>query len=149
MNQLSAAVLDPENYSYKEREHTAPELKEGETLIFDEPGRVLQVWENYRICYRSHYFRVIKLPSSHYVLRVKHRVVEEIEIGFGRQCMRSLELLDSDSRFMLFWGMFAIKYRSAREASAQTAKEYREAFAAGRLKKRKMPRRDEYKVWID
>jgi hypothetical protein len=56
---------------------------------------------------------------------------------------------DDRGAFWLCWYLIDVA-RSAHAAGRQeAAKEYREAFVDGRLKKRKLPARDDVKVWIE
>lgn len=139
----SAALLDPENYAYREREWRAPALNADETMILDEPGRVLN-----NTCYRSHHFRVVLPEFGQYMLRVKHGGgTETWSIGYTKQVIEAIASLDSDSRFLMLHTLMRANQESARIASERTAAIWRQAAAEKRLKTRKV--KGGVKVWIE
>jgi hypothetical protein len=139
----SPAVLDPTNYAYREREWRAPALNADETLIIDEPGRVLK-----NTCYRSHSFRVVQPEFGQYILRVRHGGgTEAWPIGWTKQVIEAIASLDSDSRFLMLHTLMCAHQESARIATERTAAIWRKAAAEKRLKTRKV--KGGVKVWIE
>lgn len=149
--ELSAAVLAPDNYCYRERQWRAPPVEEGEEIIFDEPGRVLGRDENGRngVCCRSHYFRVTKPQFGRFMLRVRHGGGDRsFELDYNRLAIDGMALMDSDSRYRLLWMLLKVHQDAASEAATETAQKYRRAFVEGRLRKRKIRGQEAYKVEI-
>lgn len=147
MNTLPASLLAPDNYSYKERDLRAPVLiprdHEDQTLVFDEPGRVLN-----NVCYRAYYFRVIKPEFGPYMLLVKHGGgTESWRMEYTKQVIDALASLDSDSRYLILHAIMRAHQESARIASEKTAAIWRRAAAEKRLKTRKV--KGGVKVWIE
>jgi hypothetical protein len=122
----------------------APDVAEGETILFSECGRVLN-----NIDYRSHYFRLIKGEYGDVVLLVKHGGGQErIREHLLRKIVKTLELLDSDNRYMTLYAVFQAYREGKKHGEEVTAMKYREAFVSGRLKKRKVRNSSSVKVWI-
>lgn len=144
---LSPAALAPDNYSHREREWTAPSLPEESTLIFDEPGRVLN-----NVCYRSHYLRVFKPVLGEYfgqyMLIVKHGGgVESWPMGHTKQVIDALGILDSDSRYLLLYTLMRAHQESERRTVEKQNVFWRQAAAEKRIKTRKV--KGGVKVWIE
>lgn len=147
---LTPAILAPDNWSYKEREWRAPPVNPDEELIFDEPGRVLgRDSDGYNgTDYRSHYFIVVKPKYGQHRLRVRHGGgVIELSLGYRQQVVDALGVLDSDARYLLLFEIMKIRDTATSVASGVTAAHWRDAFASGRLRKRKQ--RDGVTVWIE
>ncbi len=116
----------------------APTLKDGDVLLFDEPGRCGGMDSH------CHHYRFLKGST----LLVAH--------GGGEERMRvslprgfSLDVLDSNTRYWIFNAIHHAAKDAEREAEKNTSYEYRKAFADGRLKKRRLPKRGVCKVWIE
>lgn len=124
----------------------APEVPANETIIFDEPGRVLN-----RVDFTSHHFRVTREGDSLFRLRVRHGAGDEVvPLGYGyRGVAAALAMLDSDSRYQMLYALHAVRREGRDEGRATTRGQYVRAFADGRLKKRKVRGRAEVKVWIE
>ena len=129
----------------------APALKDGETLIYDECGRVFD-----HVDYRSHWFRLVKGEFGGWWIRVKHGGgEEEFMIDHGgssperNRIVAALRPLDSDTRYYILHKIFNVYKDAILGAAKVTAEKYGRAFAEGRLKKRKARGRGEVKVWIE
>jgi len=128
----------------------APSVPRGETILFDEPGRV---WDrksaggNYDVCYRAYHFRVTKCDGIS-TLRVKHGGGEEAW-RLGSAMEHALATMSSDARFFVLHAIMCAHHESARREREFTAHEYREAFVEGRLRKRKVRGQAQVKVWIE
>ena len=123
----------------------APDLSEGDTLIYSECGRVLD-----NTCYRSHYFRLVRGQYGGYYLLVKHGGGQErTKIAYSNRIIPSLENLDSDARYFIFHTMHRIELEARTLAVENTASKYRAAFVNGKLKKRKLRGQPSVKVWIE
>jgi hypothetical protein len=117
-----------------------PDLAERDVLLFDEPGRCGGL-----DCH-SHHFRLVK--NSGPELLVRHGGGDE---RFRVSLPRGFDFgaMDSNTRYWLFHAIYRA-YADGRSAAAgETAREYNAAFAEGRLKKRKLPGRNQYRIWID
>lgn len=140
----SPAVLDPENYSYREREWRAPAIPESFTLVFDEPGRVLG-----NVCYRSHYLRVTKDEfGSFHQLHVQHGAgTESWRFTYLKSVIDALASLDSDSRYLLLHTIMRANQESATRTAEKVAANWQKAAAQKRIKTRKV--KGGVKVWVE
>lgn len=137
-----------------------PTLKDGDTLIFDEPGRCKpKVHETTSaIDFHCHHFRLVvaKHTVRSYVLLVKHGGGEErIELaGSYKRIEELLRLHDSDGRYLLLHTLYDV-HKEARRAGERAASHlYVVAFIEGRLRKRRQRGAAEgslsqTKVWIE
>lgn len=149
---LTEAILDPANYSYRDRNWRAPKVEDTSTVIFDEPGRVLPQAPYGRngVDCRSHYFRVSKAQFGGFFLHVQHGGGEETwKLDYDRHSIDALGALDSDARYRLLWVIMQAHHDSAHTAQAKEAAYWREAAASKRIRTRKMPGRNEVKVWVE
>lgn len=122
----------------------APDLLDGDTLIYDECGRVMDKTD-----YRSHYFRLVKDSFGSCYLLVKHGAGQErISTGWSKRIIPSLADLDSDSRYFMLHTLHKMYGYGAQQARTATEHQYRTAFVDGRLKKRKVRGQSAVKVWI-
>ncbi len=145
----SPAVLDPTNYSYRERDLRAPVLitrdHEGQTLVFDEPGRVLN-----NVCYRSHYLRVVKPEYGPYTLLVKHGAgTESWRMDYTKQTIDALASLDSDGRYLVLHTIMRAHQESRERTAEKVNATWRKAAAEKRIKTRKLPGQNAVKVWVE
>jgi hypothetical protein len=123
------------------REPSAPELQEGDTLLFDEPGRCGGLDSH------CHHYRLVK-DGSRTSLLVRHGGGEErVRVCLPRGF--SLEGTDSNTRYWLLNAIYHAHAEGKRAGLDSESSRWRTAFADGRLKKRKMPGRDAVKVWIE
>lgn len=140
-----------EEKNWGAEEWRAPQLEEGDTLLFSECGRVVKAHtyghDRDGIDYRSHYFRIVKRHGACYLL-VKHGGGQE---GF-RLDYRAAQFfapLDSTERYLLMHTFYNTHAHARRSATRETAETYQRAFAEGRLKKRKVRGTETVKVWIE
>jgi|SRR5690606_24006815 len=146
---------------YGERQFDPVSLLTSEEIVEtrDLPGFVHD-----RVTYESHHFWIhfCRYPRrkpninpdderfSSVLIRVHHGGGWEVWRG-DRMLAAALHLYGDDDigAFWMCWSLIDIA-TSARSAGRQeSAVEYRQAFADGRLKKRKLPRRSEVKIWIE
>lgn len=140
---LPASLTDPENYSYREREWAAPAVSEGDVIMFDEPGRVLN-----NVCYRAYHFRVVKPEFGPYTLLVKHGGgTESWRMEYTTRVIDALQSLDSDSRFLLLHTIMRAHHESARITAEKLNASWQRAAAQKRIKTRKV--KGGVKVWIE
>lgn len=122
-----------------------PTVQEGETVLFREPGRVLDLKSeggNYNVCYRSFAYAVTVGPHGHpYTLRTKSGLGDRIQ-RIPKQAARVLESLDSDARFFLCHALRDAFDEGAKIEGARVDLQYR-------LKKRKVRGQASAKVWIE
>ena len=141
-------VTDPSNYSWRERERTRPSVPEDETIVFDEPGRILPGHDRGTDC-RSHYFVMTTSFGGAPTLYVKHGAGErKYRLGWDPRIVESLRILDSDHRFRMLLTLAQLSDAGRREGYRVGAAEYRDAFIEGRLRKRKLRGREEFKIEI-
>jgi len=146
--------METEERNWGAEECRAPTIYEGDELLFSECGRVIKArtygHDGNGIDYRSHYFRIVKRSGRAFLL-VKHGGGEErFEIDYNaKRAAQFFEPFDSNQRYLLMHMLFQIYKHAQRAASEETAAKYKQAFVNGRLKKRKMPRSDVVKVWIE
>jgi hypothetical protein len=134
----------------------APTLQEGDELLYDECGRVHEkgTWGNSANCgidYRSHYFRIVKAQYGGCWLLVKHGGGEErIQLDYNVHHVKLIfDLLCSDRRYLLMHMLHSVHREALKQGQDDTARHYQKAFIEGRLKKRKLPKQDAVKVWIE
>ena len=127
----------------------APTVPDDETLLYLEPGRVLQQGRD-RVDYGSFWYS-LSLRLGRLLLRVKHGAGEEChDLGYENpQKLAAFAALDSDSRFMMFHTIRGLGEESAKMAASKMRHDYAKAFVDGRLRKRKQRGANEVKVWID
>ncbi len=127
----------------------APKITKGETILFDEPGRVLGARGSAVDCC-SHYFRVTKPEYGDYTLRVKHGAGEEsFQLSWDSRLIDGLQQMDSDNRFRLLWMIMDGHHRTAECTAEKINATWRKAAAEKRIKTRKLPKQNAVKVWIE
>lgn len=117
-----------------------PTLTEGDTLLFDEPGRCGGIDSH------SHHYRVVK--NCGFFLLFRHGGGEG-RIRLSNPRALNFEAMDSNTRYWIMNAIFHAQNDARREGLSEASQEYRQAFAEGRLKKRKMPKSSGVKVWIE
>jgi hypothetical protein len=129
----------------------APMVGEKETILFDECGRVLNHGDRYNVDYRSHYFRLVREQFGGYALYVKHGGGQErLSLSYAKPTLLAgMEGMTSDQRYLLFHTLYVVASDQADAAAQAMAQTYRKAFIEGRLKKRKRPGQESYKVWME
>ena len=140
-----------EKENYGAEKWRAPELKDGDRLIFDEPGRLLDNYDGRagQYCSRAYYFRVVAGEFGGLRLLVNHGGGQE-DIPLGGKFMGiepSLQQLNGEGRYRLLAAIYHVQEDQKQAARSETAAEYRRAFVEGRLKKRKV--KQGVKVWIE
>lgn len=114
-----------------------PTLAEGDTLLFDGPGRCGRGCDSH-----CHHFRVAKNGSAYHLL-VRHGGGEErISFGHSRQpAVLSLLGLAEEDCYWLLQMIYHSVQGQVREAIAETEDKWRRAAAEKRIKTRKQPGR--------
>lgn len=138
------------------QEWRAPAVPEDETILFDEPGRVLihrrtPESKGAPVDYCAYHFRVTKPDFGLVCLRVRHGAGDEqMFIGHPDEpIVQALASLDSDARFAVLHALRKQRTDGEKYGMRAAAGQYKQAFADGRLKKRKVRGRAEVKVWIE
>jgi hypothetical protein len=123
-----------------------PVAQDTDTVLYSECGRILN-----NVDFRSHSFKLVKHGGLGYSLLVRHGAGDErVFLGFAYRGIEAIfKSLDSDSRYLLLNTLLNVKHDAERAARENTAKEYRQAFVDGRLKKRKQRGQGSVKVWIE
>jgi hypothetical protein len=154
MNTTTNNLETREERNYGAEPWRAPDLAEGDTLLYSECGRIIKAHTyghgSNGVDYRSHYFRVVKNGSYCYLL-VKHGAGRErIQIDYSAQrAAQFFDHLDTNESYLLMHMLFSLYKQTRRDAEAATAATYKSAFISGKLKKRKARGQDSVKVWID
>lgn len=118
-----------------------PVAAEGDTVLFAEHGRILD-----KIDHRSHSFKVVKAQYGGTYLLVRHGGGDErMQIDYSNRIAKCFEPLDSDTRYYLLRRMYESLSDAKRGAASETATKYAQAFAEGRLKKR----RRNHRVYVE
>ena len=122
-----------------------PDLAETDKLLFDEPGRCGGMDSH------SHHYRVVLAQWGGLALLVRHGGGDErIELGGHKDGMVSaLTALDSNQRYWILSRMYNAQHYAAMAATDREGARWRQAAAEKRVKTRKMPGRDQVKVWIE
>lgn len=128
-----------------------PPVPEGETLVYDEPGRCAPAPQvkGQAIDYHSHHFRVTHRGYGAR-LWVRHGGGDEV-MDFGRRdcIIELLAPMNSDARYLMLHALYSARSDGARAAEETERQLWRQAAAEKRIKTRKMPRRETVKVWIE
>ena len=121
-----------------------PELRDGDTLLFDEPGRCGGLDSH------SHHFRVVKHGCGSVSLLVRHGGGGERILLFPHRDLAAiLGTMDSTARYWMLATIHAAHGDGASNARENESYRWKEAAAEKRIKTRKQPARGIVKVWID
>lgn len=123
-----------------------PALAEGDTLIYDEPGRCGGIDSH------SHHFRLVKMQYGGHALLVRHGGGDErVSLGYSANLMLvgPMEGLDSNARYWLLHGAYSLYRDTKQHVAEQVTARFKSAFVEGRLKKKKVRGRNVCKVWIE
>jgi hypothetical protein len=134
-----------DQFSGPENAWRSPMTPANETVLYDEPGRilVLKPESNFDVCFQAYHFRITKDT-----LYVKHGGGQE---SFRLPCSmsRAFATMTSDARYFTCHAIMDAAHEAQRAAVADTSRRYHEAFVNGRLKKRKLRGQALAKVWIE
>lgn len=133
--------------SFSTRQPSPPELRVGDELLYDEPGRCGGL-----DCH-SHHFRLVRsyYHVNDYDIVVRHGGGDErVSLGVvGRRLVPSFDALDSNGRFWLMHTLYSVQTATQRETGEKVAQYWRAAAAEKRIKTRKLRGRGQIKVWIE
>ena len=119
----------------------APELAEGDTLLYDEPGRCGGV--------NSHHLhlRVVRERWGGFILLVRHGLGDErIKItGSGKW----LDSLRPGNRYWVLHAIFCAQNDAARNAKGEETARWSQAAAEKRIRTRRARGSSSVKVWIE
>lgn len=126
------------------RQPSPPDLREGDELLYDEPGRCGGL-----DCH-SHHFRLVKNSYGCTVL-VRHGGGDEcVAMGtVGKLLAPSFAALDSNGRYWLMHALYSAHSHAQLIAESATAQRWRQAAAEKRIRTRKQRGRGMVKVWIE
>jgi hypothetical protein len=134
-----------EEYRYETVEGRKPTIGLEDKELFSEHGRILD-----NVCYRSHWFVLVKAEYGGFFLLVKHGAGEErISLGFSKKYQTMMQQMDSDTRYYMMHALMQAWHDGEKKGRNEATAVYRTAFAEGRLKKRKLPNQSKIKVWIE
>lgn len=126
-----------------------PELREGEVLIYDLPGRCGGVDSH------SHHLRLVSLGNTgrSFTLMVRHGGGDvRLPLGFTyrvKALLAALEPLDDNGRYWVLLALLNIAEDAAQVARDANEATWRQAAADKRIKTRKMPGKNKVKVWVE
>ncbi len=121
----------------------APELRERDMLLFDEPGRCGGLDAH------SHHYRLVK-SGPWLELLVRHGGGEEsFKLSDYKTLLPALQALDSNARYWVFHALYYAHIESARFATSKSDSYWKQAAAEGRIKTRKVRGRTVKKVWVE
>jgi hypothetical protein len=119
-----------------------PDLAEGDTLLYDEPGRCGGLDSH------CHHFRVVLAHGINYLL-VRHGAGDErIDLG-SRPGIKAFCGMDSTSRYWMLQMLYNVQHYAARDAERREHSRWTHAAAEKRIKTRKLPKSGTVKVWIE
>ena len=101
----------------------APTIKDGETVLLDEPGRVLPSnTAGYETTYQSFYLRLVRVRFGGVALLIKHGAGEErIYLGTrGEAVAAALRVLDSYARYSVLFTIYDAAKDARQRASDET-----------------------------
>lgn len=120
-----------------------PDLRDGETLVHDEPGRCGGTDSH------AYHFRVTVDRARVYLL-VRHGAGDErMEFGWKETTLPALGALDSNGRYWLLCAAFHGMKKCEREAREIERAEWMKAAAEGRIKTRKQRGSNFVKVTVE
>jgi hypothetical protein len=130
--------------TFSVRKPDPPALADGDSLLFDEPGRCGGM-----DCH-CHHFRLVKARHG-YALLVRHGGGDErVSIPNYHPAVKlipSLVGLDTNARYWMFHLLYSVQRKAASEARDRTTEAWRKAAAEKRIKTRKS--RGAVKVWVE
>lgn len=120
-----------------------PELQDGETLVYDEPGRCGGMDSH------CHHYRVVKRYSSLF-LAYRHGGGDgRIRLSCTPTFVDMLAALDSNARYWMLGVIFHAHADAERAAQEAESRKWRTAIAEKRVRSRKYPAQGLVKVWIE
>ena len=120
-----------------------PELLEGETLLYDEPGRCGGLDSH------CHHYRVTLKYGSMFLV-VRHGGGDQrFRLSCAETIKGPLAVLDSTARYWLLNAIYHAQSNSAREAREMEAAKWQRAAVEKRIRTRKQRGRGTVKVWIE
>lgn len=121
-----------------------PDLQDGDTLLYDLPGRCGRGTDSH-----CHHFRIVKAQWGGKALLVRHGGGDErIDLG-SRAGVSILDSLSDEDRYWLCQMLYHTQEHAAREARDKANAMWRKAATEKRIKTRKFPARGYVKVWIE
>jgi len=130
--------------SLSTRQPDAPELSEGDTLLYDLPGRCGGVDSH------SHHFRVVKHLRGAAILVQHGGGDERWSLGYDPRVMLGvLATLDDTGRYWFTMRLYYLLHDAAHGAEQKANVKWRKAAAEKRIKTKKVRGQNVVKVWID
>lgn len=130
--------------SFGVRPIDAPTLQDGDTLLYDEPGRCGGLDSH---CY---HYRVVRTRGGGLELLVKHGGGEErFYLSSTKTLVGPLAALDSNGRYWMLNAIFHAQSNAERAGRDAEAGKWRLAAAQKLIKTRKYRGSDSVKVWIE
>ena len=122
----------------------APDLQDGDVLLFDEPGRCGG------LDHHSHHFRVVKHGCGTVSLLVRHGGGDErMRLFPHRQLPEFFGSMDSTTRYWILATIYDAYIDGKEDGYAKEHHLWQQAAAEKRIKTRKQSARGIIKVWIE
>ena len=124
------------------RKVNPPDIRDGDALIFDEPGRCGGLDAH------CHHFRVVRRHGC-VLLLVRHGGGdEEVALRTASAFAETLSALDTHARYWLLHTIYYAHHYGRREAAEETARSWQQAAAEKRIRTRKVRGTNNVEVWI-
>ena len=122
-----------------------PELRDGDELLYDEPGRCGGL-----DCH-SHHFRLVKSGYGGHDVLVRHGGGDERVSVFnmGKQLISSFAALDSNGRYWMMHALYSTHSHVKQRTADEVRRHWQQAAAEKRIKTRKARGHGTVKVWIE
>ena len=122
----------------------APDLSEGDNLLFDEPGRCGGEDSH------SYHYRLVNSWGG-VALLVRHGAGDERipYISNGKAIISTFKSLDSCGRYWLMNAIYHAHKRAKQNGAGRMDEKWRQAAAEKRIKTRKIRGSERVKVWIE
>ncbi len=120
-----------------------PEIGDGDSLLFDEPGRCGGIDSH------CHHYRIVKNCGTVYLLVRNGGGDKRICLSLYDEQLEVFTQLDSNGRYWILNALYHAQSDSAQRAREMTTALWRQAAAEKRIKTRKVRGGSSVKVWIE
>ncbi len=125
------------------RQLFSPDLREGEILLYDEPGRCGGLDSH------SHHYRLVLSPGGSLELLVRHGGGEDrVSLSTKKTLLSTFAALDSTARYWMLNGIYHAYRDGEHRGSEKTHDYWQTAAKEGRIKTRKVRGQNAVKVTV-
>jgi hypothetical protein len=130
---------------------SAPGIKDGETIVFDEEGRCApQINGSGGTDFHSHHYRVFKSLCGGHRFAVRHGAGDEsFNMYEHTRVVEILASMQSDARFLMLHALFGQRRDGLTIGNDTANSTWTRAAVEKRIRTRKARGQDAVKVWID